>query len=77
MSRYPRIFTIVMDSVGIGAMPDAAKYNDEGADTIGHIATAVGGLHLPTMKAMGLGNLHRIPAVITEKCRKSALVRIR
>lgn len=63
MSRYPRIFTIVMDSVGIGAMPDAAKYNDEGADTIGHIATAVGGLHLPTMKAMGLGNLHRILGV--------------
>lgn len=63
MSRYPRIFTIVMDSVGFGAMPDAAKYGDEGADTIGHIATAVGGLHLPTMKAMGLGNLHQIQGV--------------
>lgn len=63
MSRYPRIFTIVMDSVGFGAMPDAAKYGDEGADTIAHIATAVGGLHLPTMKAMGLGNLHQIQGV--------------
>lgn len=52
-----------MDSVGFGAMPDAAKYGDEGADTIGHIATAVGGLHLPTMKAMGLGNLHQIHGV--------------
>ena len=52
-----------MDSVGIGAMPDAAKYGDEGADTFGHIATAVGGLNLPTMKAMGLGNLHQILGV--------------
>ena len=52
-----------MDSVGFGAMPDAAKYGDEGADTIAHIATAVGGLHLPTMKAMGLGNLHQIQGV--------------
>lgn len=61
--KYNRIFTIVMDSVGAGAMPDAAKYGDEGADTIGHTAEAVGGLKIPVMQAMGLGNLHKIKGV--------------
>lgn len=61
--KYNRIFTIVMDSVGAGAMPDAAKYGDEGADTIGHTAEAVGGLKMPVMQAMGLGNLHKIKGV--------------
>ncbi|MEA4875004.1 phosphopentomutase [Anaerorhabdus sp.] len=63
MMKYNRIFTIVMDSVGAGAMPDAAKYGDEGADTIGHTAEAVGGLKMPVMQAMGLGNLHKIKGV--------------
>ncbi|MPM77857.1 Phosphopentomutase [bioreactor metagenome] len=44
-------------------MPDAAKYGDEGADTIGHTAEAVGGLKMPVMQAMGLGNLHKIKGV--------------
>lgn len=61
--KYNRIFTIVMDSVGAGAMPDAAKYGDEGADTIGHTAEAVGGLKMSVMQAMGLGNLHKIKGV--------------
>ncbi len=60
---YKRIFTIVMDSVGVGAMPDAEKYNDEGSDTLGHTASAVGGLKMPTMKRLGLGNLHHIEGV--------------
>lgn len=63
MMKYNRIFTIVMDSVGAGAMPDAAKYGDEGADTIGHTAEAVGGLKMPVMQAMGLGNLHKIKGI--------------
>ncbi|MGB7594615.1 MAG: phosphopentomutase [Erysipelotrichaceae bacterium] len=63
MKQYKRIFAIVMDSVGFGEMPDAAKYGDVGADTIGHIAQAVGGLHLPTMQKMGVGNLHAILGV--------------
>ncbi|MEF9893624.1 MAG: phosphopentomutase [Anaerorhabdus sp.] len=63
MMKYNRIFTIVMDSVGAGAMPDAAKYGDEGADTIGHTAEAVGGLKMSVMQAMGLGNLHKIKGV--------------
>ena len=47
-----------MDSCGVGAAPDAADYGDEGSDTIGHTATAVGGLSLPNFEKAGLGNLH-------------------
>ncbi|MEG0176318.1 MAG: phosphopentomutase [Anaerorhabdus sp.] len=60
---YKRIFTIVMDSVGVGAMPDAEKYNDEGSDTLGHTASAVGGLKMPAMQRLGLGNLHHVEGV--------------
>jgi len=52
-----RIFLIVLDSVGIGAAPDAADYGDEGAATLPHTAAAVGRLRLPTLQAMGLGNI--------------------
>lgn len=47
-----------MDSCGAGEAPDAADYGDEGADTIGHTASAVGGLDLPNLQRGGLGNLH-------------------
>ncbi len=53
-----RAVIIVVDSCGAGAAPDAADYGDEGADTLGHVAQAVGGLHLPNLQAAGLGNLH-------------------
>lgn len=52
---------IVLDSVGIGAATDAAEYGDAGANTLGHLAEACGGIHLPTLERMGLGN---IPALI-------------
>ena len=58
--KYKRIFTIVMDSVGCGEMPDAEHYGDRGADTIGHIAKTVGGLTMPAMEKLGYGNLHSI-----------------
>jgi phosphopentomutase len=47
-----------MDSCGVGEAPDAADYGDEGSDTIGHTAAAVGGLSLPNFEKAGLGNLH-------------------
>ncbi|GIU92401.1 MAG: phosphopentomutase [Acidimicrobiia bacterium] len=53
-----RAVVVVMDSCGAGAAPDASKYGDEGSDTLGHVARAVGGLHLPNFEAAGLGNLH-------------------
>lgn len=61
--KYNRIFTVVLDSVGAGAMHDADKYNDLGADTLGHTAKAVGGLKLPNLEQFGLGNLHEVMGV--------------
>ena len=53
----PRACVIVLDAVGAGELPDAADYGDEGSDTLGNIARAVGGLDLPSMEALGLGNV--------------------
>ncbi|HKD33554.1 MAG TPA: phosphopentomutase [Gaiellaceae bacterium] len=53
----PRACVIVLDAVGAGALPDAAAYGDEGSDTLGNVARAVGGLDLPNMEALGLGNI--------------------
>ncbi|MDD6467994.1 MAG: phosphopentomutase, partial [Erysipelotrichaceae bacterium] len=63
MEKYKRIFVIVMDSVGCGAMIDAEQYGDINTDTIGHTAKAVGGLHLPNLQKLGYGNLHEILGV--------------
>ncbi len=52
-----RVFLVVMDSVGIGAAPDAGEYGDAGAATLQHVSQAVGGLRLPVMERMGLGNI--------------------
>ena len=57
MRKYKRIFLIVIDSLGIGAMKDAADYGDAGADTLGHIDQTVKELKLPAMEKLGLGNL--------------------
>ncbi len=54
---YKRIFTIVLDSLGIGEMPDAAEYGDAGTNTLGHIAQANGGLCIPNLHKLGLANL--------------------
>ena len=51
---------IILDSVGIGSAPDAAAYGDQGAATLPHLAAAVGGIKLPTMQKMGLGNIPTI-----------------
>ncbi len=50
-----RLAVIVLDGVGIGAAPDAAAYGDEGSDTLGNLARAVGGLRLPYLESLGLG----------------------
>ena len=57
MRKFKRIFLIVIDSLGIGAMKDAAEYGDAGADTLGHIDRTVKELKLPAMERLGLGNL--------------------
>lgn len=63
MKKFKRVVVIVIDSVGIGSMPDASKYNDEGANTIVHTASAVHGIHLPTLEKLGYGNLAAITGV--------------
>ena len=58
-----RAIVIVLDSVGIGELPDASDYGDAGSNTLVHIAQAVDGLHLPNLAAMGLGNIEHIDGV--------------
>jgi phosphopentomutase len=56
----PRACVIVLDAVGAGALPDAAEFGDEGSDTLGNVARAVGGLDLPNLEALGLGNVEEL-----------------
>ena len=61
--NFKRIFVIVIDSLGIGAMRDAEKYGDAGADTLGHIAEHCPRLAIPALQKLGLANLHRLPGI--------------
>lgn len=70
MDNFKRVFLIVMDSVGIGEAPDADKFNDQGADTLGHIAEHMNGLHMPHMAKLGLSNIRQIKGI--EKAQKPA-----
>lgn len=60
---YNRIFVIVLDSLGIGAMADAEKYGDKGADTLGHISDTVSHLNIPNLTKLGLANLKPLKQV--------------
>ncbi|MFP7297769.1 phosphopentomutase [Neobacillus niacini] len=62
-NTYKRIFLIVMDSVGIGESPDAGKFGDKGADTLGHIAEKMNGLNMPNMGKLGLSNIREIKGI--------------
>jgi phosphopentomutase len=58
-----RAIILVLDGCGIGAAPDAARYGDVGSDTLGNLARARGGLHLPALAAAGLGNIAPLDGV--------------
>lgn len=58
-----RVILVVLDSVGIGALPDAADYGDEGANTLGNVARKCGGLALPHFGRLGLGRLTDVAGV--------------
>ncbi|MBS2969493.1 phosphopentomutase [Metabacillus sp. KIGAM252] len=60
---YKRVFVIVLDSVGIGEAPDAKEFNDEGADTLGHIAEKMNGLNMPNMAKLGLSSIREIKGI--------------
>ena len=57
MEKYRRIFVIVLDSLGIGAMPDAEDYGDKGVNTLGHIWEYKKDLKIPNLRKLGIGNL--------------------
>jgi len=59
----PRATVIVMDACGVGALPDADAYGDAGSNTLGHLSERVGGLRLPTLGSLGLGNIIPIEGV--------------
>ena len=63
MKKYKRIFTIVLDSLGVGALPDAESYGDAGTDTLGHISQAMDEFHIPNLQKVGMANLHPLKQV--------------
>ncbi len=68
-----RAIIIVLDSVGVGALPDAAEYGDEGADTLGNLSRAFpNGIHLPNLGKLGLGNIIKVRGVPPDPSAKSA-----
>ena len=68
MKKYKRIFTIVIDSLGIGEMEDSKQYGDIGVDTLGNIAKSVKEFNIPNMEKMGISNLHKVEHVnVVEK----------
>jgi phosphopentomutase len=60
-----RVIVLVIDGLGVGALPDAAEYGDTESHTLSHLADAVGGLSLPTLEALGLGHITEIKGVRT------------
>jgi phosphopentomutase len=69
VSTFPRVFLVVLDSVGMGALPDADRYGDVGSDTLGNIARHTT-LRLPTLASWGLGRL--VPALAIAEARPGA-----
>ncbi|MCP4756845.1 MAG: phosphopentomutase [Proteobacteria bacterium] len=62
-NRIKRAIVVVLDGAGVGYLPDAADFDDEGANTLGNVAKYCGGLHLPNMERLGLGHLTEIEGV--------------
>lgn len=63
MKKYKRIFVIVIDSLGIGAMEDSEQFGDIGVDTLGHVAESVESFRIPNLQKLGLANLHPLKNV--------------
>src|SRR5690554_4838554 len=63
MAAHKKVVLIVLDSVGVGALPDAHLYGDELCNTLGHCALAAGGLKLPHLGGLGLGLITRVLGV--------------
>ena len=66
MKKINRVFVVVMDSLGVGAMPDSPKYGDVGVNTLGHISQSVENFYIPNLQKLGMANitpLKQVPAV--------------
>ena len=63
MKKFKRVFLIVIDSLGIGEMPDAADYGDVGADTLGHISDRADSFDIPSLQKLGMANLKQLKQV--------------
>jgi len=66
MKKINRVFVVVMDSLGVGAMPDSPEYGDVGVNTLGHISEAVDTFEIPNLQKLGMANitpLKQVPAV--------------
>jgi len=63
LTGWSRVVIVVLDSAGVGAAPDACRYGDSSANTLRHVAEAVGGLQLPTLESLGLGGCGFIPGL--------------
>ncbi len=63
MGKYNRIFVVVLDSLGVGAMSDSLQYGDDGVDTLGHISEKMEKFEIPNLQRLGLANLHPVKGV--------------
>jgi phosphopentomutase len=75
--RFAKAAIVVLDGVGCGGAPDAAAFGDEGSDTLGNTARAVGGLALPNLEALGLGRVSAIPGVAPAEAPRASFGRMR
>ena len=64
--RFNRVFLIVLDSLGIGPMPDSKEFGDEDVDTFGHKKT-VGNLYIPNMQKLGIANLKDLEGILPSR----------
>lgn len=76
MERYRRVFVVVLDSLGIGAMPDSESFGDRGVDTFGHIVEATGPLHIPNLNRLGMLKLHPAAGMESELETKGRYMRM-
>lgn len=76
MRKYKRIFVVVLDSLGVGAMEDSADFGDIGVDTFGHIAEHMP-LNIPNLQMLGVGNLHSLKGIVPSDNPKAKVCKLR
>ena len=74
--KYKRVFTIVIDSLGVGDAADAAAFGDAGTDTLGHIAESVGNLHIPNLQKLGIANMKPLKNIAPVETPKAYYTRL-